>query len=355
VLLVVGTTRLLRAQSRHVHEQALARLCRAAEDDERQERFGPALASLEAAAVMAAAIEPRDEARLTRLRSWRDRVAQRDVETVLASLPSLPPEQAVGTCLTLQMRVHASTNLARFEEIVGQQLEEARTRCLAADLEAARQALKVGNAAQVYERCERVAENTNALDASSDYRRQARAEADAMAGLVIAQRGVWVGPFKEHFDRGSHASYEPLYAVVTEAVRKHGYVVRPASPFWPVLWDNLAPYRLTISLTEQLPGTYLHSPNRTSAINLGLVLSERGKTHALWEGAVTARTRVPMPGLPAYQARRLALNERRDPAVEQFFYQDARAVLDKRLTAQLSTLPQPRSPLALPTAQASHH
>jgi hypothetical protein len=62
-----------------------------------------------------------------------------------------------------------------------------------------------------------------------------------------------------------------------------------------------------------------------------------------------------MPGLPAYQARRLALNERRDPAIEQFFYQDARTSLDKRLAVQLNTLPQLRTPLAPPAAQASHH
>jgi hypothetical protein len=354
-LMVLGTVRILRAQSHHVRERALAQLCRAAEDDERQERFGPALASLEAAAVMAADLEPRDEARLARLQNWRDRVAQRDVETTLARLSTLAPEQAVGTCLTLQARLRAAATLARFAETVDQQLEQARTRCIAADLEAARQALKAGNAALVYERCERLAENCNALDASSVDRRQARAEADAMAALVIAQRGVWVGPIKGHFDRGSHASYEPLFPILADALRQHGYVVRPASPFWPVVWDSLAPYHLTISVTEQVPGTYLHSANRTSAINLGLVLSERGKTHALWDGTVNARTRVPMPGLPAYQARRLALNERRDSAIEQSFYQDARTILNQRLAAQLKTLPQLRTPLAPPTAQASHY
>jgi hypothetical protein len=286
-------------------------------------------------------------------------VAQRDVETTLATLPTLPPEKAVGTCLTLQARVRAGVGagagLARFEETVDQHLVQARTRCVEADLEAARRAWKAGDAALVYERCERLAENTGALDSSSEYRRQARDEADALAAQVIAQRGVWVEPIQGHFDRGSHASYEPLHPLLTDALRQHGYVVRPASPFWPALWDRLAPFRLTVRVTEQMPGTYLQSANRTSAIHLGLVLSERGKTHTVWQGTVNARTRVPLPGLPAYQARRLALNERRDPAIEQSFYQDARTLLDKRLAAQLTTLPQLRSPLALPTVQTSHH
>jgi hypothetical protein len=351
-LMVLGTARILRAQSRQVCERALAGLCQTAEDEERHERFGPALASLEAAAVMAAELGPRDEARLARLRSWRDRVAQRDVETTLATLPTLPPEKAVGACLTLQARLRASASasagLARFEETVDQQLAQARTRCVEADLDAARRAWKAGDAALVYERCERLAENTNTLDSSSEYRRQARDEADALAARVIAQRGVWVEPIQGHFDRGSQASYEPLHRLLTEALRQHGYVVRPASPFWPAQWDRLAPFHLTIRVTEQTPGTYLQSANRTSAIHLGLVLSERGKTHTLWQGTVNARTRVPLPGLPAYQARRLALNERRDPPIEQSFYQDARTLLEKRLAAQLTTLPQLRSPLALP-------
>src|SRR4051794_17461453 len=176
LLLLAGASRYLHTQSRQVHELALSRLSDEATLEERAGRDGAALAAIEAALIEAAKIEPRDDARLEQLRSWRARIARREIETRLAQIADLPPEPAVGACLTLLARARKDPSLGSLEEAVEEQLERARERWVAADLVAARQALDAGDPVRVLERCERLSQTSSTL--TSEARHRARAEAD---------------------------------------------------------------------------------------------------------------------------------------------------------------------------------
>jgi hypothetical protein len=352
ILIAAGAGRMFLTRSRQFHEEALCRLSDAARDDEREGRFGPALATIEAALIEAGKIKPRDEARLAELRRWRDRIARREIETRLAEVAGLPPEQAVGACLTLLARIRDNPDLEGLEEAVGEQLGRARERSVAADLAAARRALDAGDAAGVLDRCERLVETADTLE--SETRRDARAEADAMVARIITQRGLIVGAIEGQFILGSDSSYTRVFhSLLADTLRQRGYVPRPASSFWAPLWDKLAPFHLKIGVRETLPEPYMESQNRTSSIDVSLVLNRTGKPVAIWEGIVNARTRIPLLGLPAYQASRLAVSDHRDPAVEHLLYEDARSLLVERLTLRLRSIPEARSPLSLP-APAGH-
>jgi hypothetical protein len=90
----------------------------------------------------------------------------------------------------------------------------------------------------------------------------------------------------------------------------------------------------------------MQSPNRTSSIDVALVMNQKGKPVAIWEATVNGRTRVPVRGLPAYQASRLAFSDHRDPAVEHLLYEDALSVVVERLSLRLRGIPEARTPLA---------
>jgi hypothetical protein len=347
VLTTAGVGRMIQSRSRRVHEQALCRLSKDARRDERAGRLGVALAAVEAALVEAARIGPGKSARLDELRSWRDRLARREIEARLAELPGLDPREAIGACLTLQARIGGNPSLARFEESVTEQLDRARTRSVETDLSAARQAFDVGDASRVLELCERLVETANTLP--TETRRRARSDADGMVAVIVAHRGLILGEIDGEFVLGSRSDYAPvLHSMFAQAFRQRGYVPRPASSFWVALWDRLAPYHLSVAVHETQPGPYLQTQNRISFLEINLSLEQKGRPDPIWNGPVNARTRIQIPNLPAYQAGRIAVSVPREASVEHLFYEDARTVLIERLALRLRSLPDIRSPLTIP-------
>jgi hypothetical protein len=347
LLTAAGASRMLRSRSRQVHSQALCRLSDDAQLDEREGRLGGALATLEAALIEAARIEPGGSARLDALRSWRDRLARRETESRLAELPRLAPREAIGVCLTLQARINGNPSLAGFEETVVGELERARLRAVEAELSSARQAFEAGDASRVLELCERLVETANTLP--TETRRRARGEADAMVAEVVCRRGLILGEIDGEFTLGSKSSYVPvLEPMLADALRLHGYVSRPNSSYWASLWDKLAPYYLSVAILETQPGPYLQTSNRISFLEVKMSLEHRGKKLPVWGGPVTASTRLQIPNLSAYQASRIAVCVHRDPAFERLFHDDAWSVLIERLAQRLRSLPDIRGSLTIP-------
>lgn len=345
VLIAAGAGRVVRARSRQVHERAMARLCDQAREDERGGRYGPSLAAIEAAMIEAGRVAPGDDARIDELRRWRDRVGRREFEARLAGLAALAPEQAVGSCLTLRARLRDNPGLARYEEVVADRLDRSRERWVEADLSAARRALDGGRPAVVLDLCERLVETANTLP--HEPRRRTRTEADSLVGRVVARGGLILGPIRGQFTLGTDASYAAaLHPRLVDALRQHGYLPRPASSFWGPLWDEQAPYSLRIEVAESFAGLYQESQHRTSAIKVGLSLDRRGRGEPAWEGVVTASTRESLPNLGAYRASRLAVSDRRSPAVEHLLYEDARGIVADRLALKLRTIPDIRLPPA---------
>jgi hypothetical protein len=91
------------------------------------------------------------------------------------------------------------------------------------------------------------------------------------------------------------------------------------------------------------PGPRYHqSPHQTAQITADLALCRAGGV--LWQAQLHARTRVPLPGVKAYEAAQLELGEHRNPEFERRFYQDARAVLGDQVLKKLNTLPDAPAP-----------
>ena len=140
---------------------------------------------------------------------------------------------------------------------------------------------------------------------------------------------------------------------LTASLRERGYLPRTSSTTWDDLWTSLAPYRLTVDVLEQMDDTYLSSSNRLSVLSATLSLTRQGVL--LWRESPRARTQIPLPGLPAYQASRLAVGARRSPEFERLLYEDARKALNQRIAAHLRSLPACRPSDAPAPAKESDH
>ncbi len=122
-----------------------------------------------------------------------------------------------------------------------------------------------------------------------------------------------------------------------EALRGTGYLCKPADPLWDDLWATLAPFHVTIEVRERQTGTYLQSHNRLTAIEATVALVRENRR--IWTGTPIARTQVPLPGLPAYQASRYSLSPHPMPEFERMLYEDAREGLLRQFGSYLRLIP----------------
>ena len=139
----------------------------------------------------------------------------------------------------------------------------------------------------------------------------------------------------------------------SDALRKAGYLPRPTTPSWDDLWSTLAPCHLTVEVRERQDDTYLQSLNRLSQLESSVTLSVRGQK--VWHETHNARTQIPMPGLSAYQASRLAVGSHRSPEFERLLYENARANLIDRLGATSGTCPHVEPPASTTLQEPTRH
>jgi hypothetical protein len=175
-----------------------------------------------------------------------------------------------------------------------------------------------------------------------------RAGALEIAASVASSRGAILEPVHGNFRLGSTPAYNSdLHPVFAGALEKHGYVpLAEGSPLRAV-WNEHAPYRISITLTESQDELYQQSRNRISEIDGRLSFKATGAE--LWHAELSARTQVPLPNIAVYVATRLALAPERSIAVEQRFYQDARSTFHDKVAQRLRELPEfgARPPSAL--------
>ena len=120
---------------------------------------------------------------------------------------------------------------------------------------------------------------------------------------------------------GSYETYRArLVPVLIKALEARGFLpYRDASP-WKSAWQR-ALYRLRLEVNERREGNYLSSPNRLTRIESRLTLTTGERV--VWQTMPTARTTVPLPGLPAYQTVRAELKRDRSEELERLLYENA--------------------------------
>lgn len=334
--LVLGGNRLVQSRCRDAREKAMTELADSSRAAEATGQLGQALVEIEAALALAREGGPTTVGRLGELRRRRDRLSRREAEARLGALAGAEPGRAVGECLTLLARVRDDPTLAGLRDAIVVRLEQARRLRAEADAADARRALAEGRAAEALASCERLARR--AVDLAGGDRDRAREEAEALATQVIQRHGVVVEPVRGRFTIGSETFYATLlHRPLEDALRRMGYLPREESSRWRSLWDAQATYRATLEVAESLEGEYFQTRNRLSRIQVDAVLDRPDAPP--WRVHLSARTRVPVPNLSAYQASRLASHDGRSPEVERQLFDDARAALAEQFAQKLRSLP----------------
>jgi hypothetical protein len=129
-----------------------------------------------------------------------------------------------------------------------------------------------------------------------------------------------------------------LQPLLAKELRQRDYLLTPDVPAWRDVWTKEAPFHLIVSISERYAEDYLQSRNRVSLLNAKLSLLQRG--NRCWEQVATARTHVPVPKIPAYQAARLGFGDAPVPEYERVLYNNAWANFQERFPSGLHALPQ---------------
>jgi hypothetical protein len=337
-ILVAAGARVASSRWHSADEDALAKMLDTSVEAEKAGRLGDALVEVQSALARASRMKPPPTC-LDALKQRRDVLSVREVEAQLARLDGASGDlaTAVGRALTLQARAVRDPALGGLATSIEATLERLRQAWAEADAVEAAKAFDEGRLDRAMELCERQHRTADELPAAS--RRRSQAEAAALARRVIERHGIIVEPVKGAFTLGSPDSYATLLRpVLLDGLRLRGYLPRPARPVWPEIWTDAAPFRITFDVVEHQDETYLQSPNRVSRIDGKLALARGGS--AFWHDAPGAHTQVPLPGLPAYQASRMAVSAHRSPDFERLLYDNARAGLAERIGIALRNVPE---------------
>jgi hypothetical protein len=329
----VGKT--VRTWERTHDERGFAAMLAAADQAERDGRFGSALTALDAALRLAEDKSSISQDKINSLRIRRDELSLKDTTNRLAALEAAEdPTRVLGEAITLLKRGGSDVALdplrdrIRAQVVRGAEAKLARAQRDVADarfddaLEDASTALLAAYPALPPPDGPRL-----------------RDEARRLAAELIAERGVALGPITGRFLLGSAASYAAdLAPVAAEALKSKGYVVRLANSPFRALWDEATPYRLDLDINETQPGRFGHSLNLYTAIELRPALM-KGTKPVYPLNKVLARTRAQPAKLTARQVNVQILTHGRDQQVEQWLYDDARDHLREQLRIRLQSLP----------------
>ena len=273
-------------------------------------------------------MDPKGSTRLSELIRRRDLASIRDARARLGALEALDPDRAVGEALILAGKARSDRALAPMAGEIAAKVEAARLRQATADLDAARRSLESGDGAGAFAAAGRAHDRSGQLG-DSDARRL-RDEAEGLIEAVVARLGVIL-------DGPADAPETPLTRPLIDALTKRGFAVQPRRSIWRSLWDEHAPIRASARLVEVQDEFYLQSKNRITKADGFFEVTYRGQT--AWKARVAARTRAPLPDLPAYLAGHLATAPRQDPDIERRLQADARAVLAEQAAKILRGIP----------------
>jgi hypothetical protein len=336
VLLGLMATRMIGGRVRSDKERVLAELVASADQAESSHRYDVALREIESALAHARSFERESSGRLLELKSRRDRVSLCEAKARLAGVEALDPEAAVGEALTLVAKAKEDHALAPLAGMIEDCLAESRMRRVESDLGLARRAFEAGRDAEAFTLADRLYSRAKDLP-DADARRYGD-EAEALLGAVVGRSGVMLPLIAGRFVAGSAEGYaSSLDRFRAEALKARGFLPQPRRSPWASLWDEKAPFVQTVEIAESQDGLYLQSKNRTTLIDGTFELLH--KDQVVWKDRVVARTRSPLPDLPAYLAGHLATASKRNPEVEQRLHADALTQFAEQAVRKLRGLP----------------
>ena len=333
---IVAAGRIAGEKARARRNADLREIVRAADEAEAAGRPGRALSEVEAAIRFLERLGPEGNARRAALAGRRDELSVREARARLAASTTREPAEAVGDLLGLQARIARDRALEPLATTISAAIESARIRQADGLLAGSRTAIAAGRSGDGLAAIGRAMEIAERREAAAS--RRVAAEAEAIAAPVLAEIGVVVHQGPGTYSLGNARAYDDaIVPTFDEALRARGFAPRPPSGPARAVWDRHAVYRLEFAVVELQEALYLQSKSRLSEIRATLSLTKRGAV--VWSGRASGRTEVPLPGLSAYVAGRLAVSEVRDPETERRLYDDARRTALGQVANQARGLP----------------
>jgi hypothetical protein len=337
IVAIVAWSKVSSSRSHAARDATLESLIASADAAEKAHRPARALSEIEAALALLRQDDAGCGDRLDELTARRDVLSVREAEDRLATARTAGPDADVGDLLSLQARARTDRALEPLVPTILRAVDAARHRQAEAALAAARRALAESRPLDGLAAGERALAVADKL--TGEPARSIAAEAERLLAPVLRRLGVAVVQLPGKFTLGSDASYDgALGPILVDGLRRCGFAPRPAAGPAAALWDRHAERRLEFHVAESRGVRYLESQNRITQIITSLTLA-RGST-TLWQGAVTARTHVPLPSLSAHASTRIGVANR-DLDMEHKLYEDARASTLDRVATQLRGLPEP--------------
>ena len=344
-LLSMVAIRVIGGKVRSGREQVLTELLASADEAESYLRLGDALREIEAALAHARSTGLDDPDRVDDLVQRRDRISLKEADSRLAGVDALPPDSAVGESETLSRRAEKDTALAPLVEAIGAKLDQSRVRRAKSELAEARRAFDNGQDPEAFAAAARLHDHAGGI--GEPLAESFRLDALSILENAVGRTGVALPPVDGRFVAGSAVDYETrLREHRAEVFRSRGYFPQPRSSPWSHLWDEKAPFRSTVHLVETREELYLQSRNRTTQVDGTFEVEHEGRV--VWKTRVVARTRSPLPNLPAYLAGHLATAGRHDPEAERRFHDDAVLQFVEQAARNLRATPSREVALTMP-------
>jgi hypothetical protein len=337
LIVVIAAVRFLDRRERTALARSIDRLIASSRTQEKAGRRDQAVVDLDSAINLCPPDSAEHRELLLRFRSRRQALVRLGAQDVLERLRQNENRLfPLGDWLNLQARVTTDPDLAPLQGEVAAKLQTKLKQCIESDLAAARNAAELGKALMAFDRCETLAPLAAHLPEPD--RGRLRGEAGEIVLRIIDRHGVLLDPPHGHFLTGSMARYNAnMIPTLVKALKAKGYLPQPDVSPWRDRWSR-SPYRFSLEVNERAEGNYLASENRLTRIDTHLKLFYRGME--IWQTTPTARTKVPLPGLPGYFSARVALSPARIEEFERLLYDDARSQIDEKFAFALSHMPE---------------
>ncbi len=326
-------------QYHSIRERSIHELVASSRDHEADGRLNQALVELDAAIEMARGSGETVGFAMDEERRHRAELARREVEGVLDALarPGSRPSYPLGDWLNLVARAGKDPDLEPLKPRVESTFRESLRKQAASELDTAGLESDAGRVAASLRACDRVAKLLPHM--AADGEAITRRDAETLVTRLVEGHGVALETPRFELVIGSYESYRTqLVPILLDGLEAKGYLPYRESSPWKAAWRR-AKYLLRLEVIEKFQGTYLSSENRLTRIEARLGLTKPSSGELVWQTMPTARTTVPLPGLPAYVSSQAALSSERSPKFERLLYDNARGQIDEKVGQNLASMP----------------
>jgi hypothetical protein len=335
IVVAAGAVQFLRRQYDSIQDRSINRLLVSSQRHEADGRLGEALIDLDAALDLAEKAGPDWAKRCEQERTGRRDLARRDAEAVLAGLcGNQSSTLRLGDWLNLIARAQRDRDLASLVSKIDERFQASLDEQSRRELASARQLFASGNVSASMDACDRIGAFVKHLSKVSQ--QAVREETESLVTELAKTAGVTVTVTPGKFLYGSNSYVLEMVPVLERALASKGYLPRREASVWRDAWRH-SPFHVRLDVNEIKEGNYLSSENRLTLIHAELTLTVGDRQ--IWQTTPRARSVVPLPGLPAYLASRVAVSPERSEEFERLLYKSAREQIDQKFSTALSGMP----------------